>query len=77
MWKWLNCYLSGQHDFGVTCADGAIFLSCIHCGRRSNGWALQRRDRVLADVPSPARRAPSSHLLPFVPRGADRHDHTR
>jgi hypothetical protein len=41
MWNLLNCYLSGRHDFGVSCEPGAIFLRCIHCGKRSNGWALQ------------------------------------
>jgi hypothetical protein len=34
------CYLSGHHDFGVRCAPGEIYLRCIHCGRRSPGWAL-------------------------------------
>jgi hypothetical protein len=41
MWNWLNCYLSGRHDFGVSCEPGAIFLRCIHCGKRSTGWALK------------------------------------
>jgi hypothetical protein len=36
----LYCYLSGQHDFGVRCEPGEIYLRCIHCGRRSAGWAL-------------------------------------
>ena len=40
MWNWLNCYLSGRHDFGVTCSSGSIFLRCIHCGKRSNGWSV-------------------------------------
>jgi len=40
MWSWLNCYLSGRHDYGVTCASGSIYLCCVHCGRRSNGWAV-------------------------------------
>ena len=37
----LYCYLSGQHDFGVHCEPGQIFLRCIHCGKRSAGWALK------------------------------------
>jgi len=36
MWNWFNCYLSGRHEFGVSCEPGAIFLKCSHCGRRSN-----------------------------------------
>jgi hypothetical protein len=42
MWKWLNCYLSGRHEFGVWCEPGAIFLRCMHCGKRSSGWAVDR-----------------------------------
>ena len=36
----LYCYLSGQHDFGIRCEPGEIYLRCIHCGRRSAGWAV-------------------------------------
>ena len=32
--------LAGRHDFGVTCSSGSIFLRCLHCGKRSNGWAV-------------------------------------
>jgi hypothetical protein len=45
----------------VSCEPGAIFLKCDHCGRRSNGWALQH-DAALrtahVTVPS-SPRAPS------------------
>ena len=47
MWSWLNCYLSGRHDYGVTCASGSIFLCCIHCGKRSNGWAVHEGPQAL------------------------------
>jgi hypothetical protein len=40
MWNWISCYLSGRHEFGVSCEPGAVFLRCVHCGRRSQGWAL-------------------------------------
>jgi hypothetical protein len=40
IWNLFQCYLSGQHDFGVRCEPGEIYLRCIHCGRRSPGWAL-------------------------------------
>ena len=43
MWNWFNCYLSGRHEFGVWCEPGAIFLRCVHCGRRSAGWALDAK----------------------------------
>jgi hypothetical protein len=52
MWKWLNCYLSGRHDFGVTCASGSIFLRCIHCGKRSNGWSVHDQQPVLVTAPA-------------------------
>jgi hypothetical protein len=63
MWKWLNCYLSGRHDFGVTCASGSIFLRCIHCGKRSNGWDVHTDHQGM--VPSPASRPTVPHVLPF------------
>jgi hypothetical protein len=37
----LYCYLSGQHEYGVQCEPGEIFLRCIHCGRRSAGWEVK------------------------------------
>ena len=40
MWNWFNCYLSGRHEFGVWCEPGTIFLRCMHCGKRSAGWAV-------------------------------------
>jgi hypothetical protein len=71
MWKWLNCYLSGRHDFGITCASGAIFLRCIHCGKRSNGWAVHNEAAL---VPVPARSVrpalKPARTVPFVRRDA-------
>ena len=43
MFNWFNCYLSGRHEFGVWCEPGAIFLRCVHCGRRSSGWDVNAR----------------------------------
>jgi hypothetical protein len=40
MWNLLNCYLSGRHEFSVWSEPGAIFLRCIHCGKRSSGWSI-------------------------------------
>lgn len=40
MWNWISCYLSGKHEFGVSCEPGNVFLKCVHCGKRSQGWAL-------------------------------------
>lgn len=43
MWKWFNCYLSGRHNFGISCEPGAIFLKCSQCGRRSPGWSVDQK----------------------------------
>src|SRR5262245_33914478 len=43
MWNWFNCYLSGRHEYGIWCEPGSIFLRCLHCGRRSPGWALDTK----------------------------------
>lgn len=43
MWNWFNCYLSGRHEYGMWCEPGAIFLRCVHCGKRSSGWALDAK----------------------------------
>jgi hypothetical protein len=41
MWSWLICFLSGRHEYGISCGHDAVFLRCVHCGRRkSQGWAL-------------------------------------
>jgi hypothetical protein len=53
MWNLFNCYLSGRHDFGMWCEPGQIFLRCVHCGKRSPGWAVERK----ADAIAPTRRA--------------------
>jgi hypothetical protein len=46
----LYCYLSGQHDFGVRCEPGEIYLRCIHCGRRSAGWALKGATQAASET---------------------------
>ena len=43
LWNLFNCYLSGRHDYGMWCEPGQIFLRCVHCGKRSSGWAVERR----------------------------------
>ena len=39
MWTWICCYLTG-HDYSVACVNGAMFLRCVACGRRSQGWVV-------------------------------------
>ena len=68
MWKWFNCYMSGRHEFGVWCERRAIFLRCVHCGKRSSGWALEGTPHTTAPRVPPAAAsaaAKSSHVLPF------------
>ena len=57
MWNWFNCYLSGRHEFGVSCEPGAIFLRCSHCGRRSPGWAMDTKAAKPAEPPRITRGA--------------------
>ncbi len=62
MWNLLNCYLSGRHDFGVTCASGSVFLCCVHCGKRSSGWEVRTKRPEL--VPIPVAATTNHHAAP-------------
>lgn len=69
MWNWFNCYLSGRHEYGPWCEPGNIFLRCIHCGRRTSGWAIDRKGTPLAITHAhakPAVTAPQvARVVPF------------
>jgi hypothetical protein len=39
MWAWISCYVTG-HDYCVSCDNGRMFLKCVVCGRRSEGWVV-------------------------------------
>lgn len=70
MWNWFNCYLSGRHEFGVWCEPGAIFLRCVHCGRRSSGWAVHPKAATLQPVPragavAGAKGKAAPRVIPF------------
>ena len=67
MWNLINCYLSGRHDYGMWCEPGAMFLRCVHCGKRSSGWAVEARFHMTAPrkpVASPAVTTPA-RVIPF------------
>jgi hypothetical protein len=70
MWKWINCYLSGKHNFAISCATGEIFLKCSHCGRRTPGWAVdpkwQRRSTASAQPTSPKAASTKAATLPIA-----------
>jgi len=62
MWKWFHCYLSGGHEFGVWGEPGMIYLRCLHCGKRSTGWAMGGGNPRPADT-SPVARFPAQNVL--------------
>ena len=67
MWSLINCYLSGRHDYGMWCEPGAMFLRCVHCGKRSSGWAVEAKFHTTAPrtaVASPAV-PPTARVIPF------------
>ena len=70
MWNWFNCYLSGRHDYSVSCESGAIFLRCPHCGRRSPGWSLEARAENARQ--SKASRTENSNVIRMRVPGAGR-----
>lgn len=43
MWKWIACYING-HEYSVSCQSGTMFLRCLQCGRRSQGWTVHSHD---------------------------------
>jgi len=57
MWKALYCYLTGQHEYAVTCEPGHIFLRCRACGKQSSGWGLtgQTPQRAASQAVAPIR----------------------
>lgn len=69
MWNWFNCYLSGRHDYTAWCESGAMFLRCVHCGRRSAGWAVTGEGSTVAHSQGPKldqRATVSAHRTPRV-----------
>jgi hypothetical protein len=52
MFNLLNCYLSGRHDYDMWGEKGTIFLRCVHCGKRSSGWAIDPKPAKTALKPT-------------------------
>ena len=67
MLKSIACYLSGRHEYGISCGSGAIYLECAHCGKRSSGWSIdlktQRGVSAVTPLAKPVGRTP--RVLPF------------
>jgi hypothetical protein len=65
MWNWFNCYLSGRHEYGVWCEPGAIFLRCVHCGRRSSGWSIDNPHAHETTHAGATMNKQSARVVPF------------
>jgi len=66
LWNFFNCYLSGRHDYGMWCEPGQIFLRCVHCGKRSSGWAVERKRPVALPRATVTTAAPAgARVVPF------------
>lgn len=67
MWNWFNCYLSGRHEYGMWCEPGAIFLRCVHCGRRSSGWSVAGKEADPRDARAKTTRPAvgTPRVVPF------------
>jgi hypothetical protein len=65
MWNWFNCYLSGRHEYGPWCEPGTIFLRCVHCGRRTSGWAIEAKGK-----PIPITHAHAKPMFTTTPQVA-------
>ena len=50
---------------------GAIFLRCVHCGRRSTGWDINAKPLVRQPAPV-VSVAPKSRVVPFSRAAAAR-----
>ena len=61
------------------CEPGAMFLRCVHCGKRSSGWAVEaevsRRTAPRAAVGGAASRGRSARAVPAA--AASHHRSTR
>ena len=72
MWDLIHCYLSGRHDYGIWCESGEMFLRCVHCSKRSSGWAVEKKfhkTAPLVKAAAPAAAA-SARVIPFDRRVA-------
>jgi hypothetical protein len=47
MWSWIFCYVTG-HEYSVSCSGGSMYLRCMACGRRSQGWVVKNEDHAHA-----------------------------
>ncbi len=64
MWDWINCHIAGRHEYAVWSDSNRMFLRCLRCGRRSNGWEM-----------TPSQQAAQAEVTrpPQTPHGGMRH----
>ena len=60
MWDWINCHLAGRHEYAVWSDSNRMYLRCLRCGRRSNGWNVASQDDGHVHLPGP--RVHETHL---------------
>ena len=65
LWNLFNCYLSGRHDYGMWCEPGQIFLRCVHCGKRSSGWAVERKPEAAPRATVATAPTRGARVVPF------------
>jgi hypothetical protein len=68
MLKSIACFLSGRHQYGISCGSGAIYLECAHCGKRSSGWSIDLKTQRGVKTQTPIVQTPSTtsrRVLPF------------
>jgi hypothetical protein len=67
MLKSIVCYLSGRHQYGISCGSGAIYLVCAHCGKRSAGWSIDLKTQLGVKAAPALVKATSNpaRVLPF------------
>ncbi len=54
MWDWINCHLAGRHEYAVWSDSNRMFLRCLRCGRRSNGWDVaESHEETAHHAPQP------------------------
>jgi hypothetical protein len=68
MWNVVSCFLSRRHDYGVWCESGTIFLRCVHCGKRSDGWAVHAKGATARSQPHATPLKAAAPAVAAAPR---------
>lgn len=63
MWDWINCHLAGRHEYVVWTNSNRVFLRCLRCGRRSNGWHVAENEPQRREAAETREAKPARHRL--------------